>query len=79
MKLKNGDGSLAISFGNILTMIVIIASCAVVYGSMDGSIERLEEDVKRKADRELLQTHLDYISSQIQDLKVMVTKLHSEQ
>jgi nitrogen fixation/metabolism regulation signal transduction histidine kinase len=46
---------------------------------MDGSIERLEEDVKKKADRELLQTHLDYISGQIQDLKDMVTEMHAEQ
>ena len=30
MKLKNGDGSLAVSFGNVLTMIVMICSVAVV-------------------------------------------------
>ena len=78
MKIKNGDGSYAISIGNVITIIVIIASMAVVYGSMDNTIKHVEADVQLKADRELVETHLEYISNQIEDLKRMVEKLHGE-
>ena len=78
MKIKNGDGSYAISIGNVITILVIIASMAVVYGSMNNTIKHVEADIQLKADRELVETHLQYISNQIEDLKRMVEKLHGE-
>tara|TARA_R100000656_G_scaffold105101_1_gene77265 strand:- start:363 stop:605 length:243 start_codon:yes stop_codon:yes gene_type:complete len=76
MKLKNGDGSLAITFGNILTIIVIISSVAVVYGSMNSKIETIEVDLRAKADRELIETHLVYITLQIEEMKIALNELN---
>jgi len=76
MKLKNGDGSLAITFGNILTIIVMIASVAVVYGSINTRVETVEINLQRKADRELIETHLEYITQQIEEVKNSLNELN---
>jgi len=69
MKVKNGDGSYAISLGNIITILVIISSVAVLWGSMGNTIEHMESEIQLKADRELIETHLEYIAQQIEDIK----------
>ena len=76
MKLKNGDGSLAITFGNILTIIVMIASVAVVYGSINTRVETVEINLQLKADRELIETHLEYITQQIEEVKNSLNELN---
>ena len=76
MKLKNGDGSLAITFGNILTIIVMIASVAVVYGSINTRVEAVEINLQLKADRELIETHLEYIAQQIEEVKNTLNELN---
>tara|TARA_R100000808_G_scaffold7461_1_gene21947 strand:+ start:1590 stop:1832 length:243 start_codon:yes stop_codon:yes gene_type:complete len=76
MKLKNGDGSLAISFGNILTIIVMITSVAVVYGQMNTRVDTVEINLQLKADRELIETHLEYITQQIDDIKESLNELN---
>jgi len=76
MKLKNGDGSLAVSFGNVLTMIVMISSVAVLYGSMNSKIETIEVTLQSKADRELIETHLEYITLQIEEVKNTLNELN---
>ena len=69
MKIKNGDGSYAVSFGNVITIIVIISSMAVLWGGMGNTIQHIESDIQLKADRELIETHLEYITQQIVDIK----------
>jgi len=69
MKVKNGDGSYAISLGNIITILVIISSVAVLWGSMGNTIQHMESEIQLKADRELIETHLEYIAQQIEDIK----------
>ena len=69
MKVKNGDGSYAISLGNIITILVIISSVAVLWGSMGNTIQHMESEIQLKADRELIETHLEYIAQQIDDIK----------
>ena len=69
MKVKNGDGSYAISLGNIITILVIISSVAVLWGSMGNTIKHMESEIQLKADRELIETHLEYIAQQIEDIK----------
>ena len=69
MKVKNGDGSYAVSFGNVITILVIISSVAVLWGSMGNTIQHIESEVQLKADRELIETHLEYIAQQIEDIK----------
>ena len=76
MKLKNGDGSLAISLGNILTIIVMITSVAVVYGQMNTRVDTVEINLQLKADRELIETHLEYITQQIDDIKESLNELN---
>jgi len=76
MKLKNGDGSLAVSFGNVLTMIVMICSVAVVYGSINTRVETVEINLQLKADRELIETHLEYITQQIEEVKNSLNELN---
>ena len=76
MKLKNGDGSLAVSFGNVLTMIVMICSVAVVYGSINTRVEAVEINLQLKADRELIETHLEYITQQIEEIKNTLNELN---
>lgn len=76
MKLKNGDGSLAITFGNILTIIVMIASVAVVYGQINTRVNTVEIALQLKADRELIETHLEYIAQQIDDIKESLNELN---
>ena len=76
MKLKNGDGSLAVSFGNVLTMIVMICSVAVVYGSINTRVEAVEINLQLKADRELIETHLEYIAQQIEEIKNTLNELN---
>ena len=76
MKLKNGDGSLAVSFGNVLTMIVMICSVAVVYGSINTRVEAVEINLQLKADRELIETHLEYITQQIEEVKNTLNELN---
>ena len=76
MKLKNGDGSLAVSFGNVLTMIVMICSVAVVYGSITTRVEAVEINLQLKADRELIETHLEYIAQQIEEIKNSLNELN---
>ena len=76
MKLKNGDGSLAVSFGNVLTMIVMITSVAVVYGSINTRVETVEINLQLKADRELIETHLEYIAQQIEEIKNSLNELN---
>ena len=69
MKVKNGDGSYAISLGNIITILVIISSVAVLWGSMGNTIQHMESEIQLKADRELIETHLEYIAQQIEEIK----------
>ena len=69
MKVKNGDGSYAISLGNIITILVIISSVAVLWGSMGNTIKHMQSEIQLKADRELIETHLEYIAQQIEDIK----------
>ena len=69
MKVKNGDGSYAISLGNIITILVIISSVAVLWGSMGNTIQHMESEIQLKADRELIETHLEYITQQIEEIK----------
>ena len=69
MKVKNGDGSYAVSFGNVITILVIISSVAVLWGSMGNTIQHIESEVQLKADRELIETHLEYITQQIEEIK----------
>ena len=69
MKVMNGDGSYAISLGNIITILVIISSVAVLWGSMGNTIKHMQSEIQLKADRELIETHLEYIAQQIDDIK----------
>ena len=69
MKVKNGDGSYAISLGNIITILVIISSVAVLWGSMGNTIKHMQSEIQLKADRELIETHLEYIAHQIEEIK----------
>ena len=69
MKVKNGDGSYAVSFGNVITILVIISSVAVLWGSMGNTIQHMESEIRLKADRELIETHLEYIAQQIEEIK----------
>tara|TARA_R100000687_G_C6333048_1_gene110589 strand:+ start:180 stop:431 length:252 start_codon:yes stop_codon:yes gene_type:complete len=69
MKVKNGDGSYAVSLGNVITILVIISSVAVLWGSMGNAIQHMESEIQLKADRELIETHLEYIAQQIEDIK----------
>ena len=69
MNLKNGDGSYAISLGNVITIAVMVCSVAVLWGSMNNNIKHLEADIQLKADRELIETHLEYIVQHIEDIR----------
>jgi hypothetical protein len=75
MKLKNGDGSLAITFGNILTILVMIASVAVVWGQFNTRMDNVEVNLQLKADRELIETHLEYIAQQIDQIQASLNEL----
>ena len=61
-----------ISAGNILTIVILLLTMAVSWGSFSNRIGDVESDLDKKADKEVVEVKLDYIILQIEELKQRV-------
>ena len=62
--MKNG-----VSTGNWLTIVVLLVSVAVAWGSWTTSLRQIQKEVEKKADKDVVELKLDYIIEQINELK----------
>jgi len=74
MKISNG-----FSLGNIWSIIITLMALAVLWGSSQSKLEYVEgeiEDLKiKKADRDVIELHLDLITNDISEIKQMIRDL----
>jgi len=74
MKISNG-----FSLGNVWSIIITLMALAVLWGSSQSKLEYVEgeiEDLKiKKADRDVIELHLDLITSDISEIKQMIRDL----
>ena len=74
MKIING-----FSLGNIWSIIITLMALAVLWGSSQSKLEYVEgeiEDLKiKKADRDVIELHLDLITNDISEIKQMIRDL----
>ena len=74
MKISNG-----FSLGNVWSIIITLMALAVLWGSSQSKLEYVEgeiEDLKiKKADRDVIELHLDLITNEIAEIKQMIRDL----
>jgi len=64
MKIRGG-----ISTGNIIVIIMIIASFAMAWGVVSSNQAQFRSELDRKADKELVNINFEYIKQQLADIK----------
>jgi|TARA_R100001530_G_scaffold131132_1_gene102633 hypothetical protein len=74
MKINNG-----ISLGNIWTIAITLLALAVLWGSGQTKIQNVENDIEKlevsKADKDVIEVKIDYMSSQIDEIKEMLKEI----
>ena len=61
-----------ISTGNVLTIVILLLTMAVSWGSFSSTITDMQGDLEKKADKEVVELKLDYIILQLDELKKKV-------
>ena len=74
MKINNG-----ISLGNIWTIAITFLALDVLWGSGQTKIQNVENDIEKlevsKADKDVIEVKIDYMSSQIDEIKEMLKEI----
>ena len=74
MKINN-----VISLGNIWTIAITLLALAVLWGSGQTKIQNVENDIEKlevsKADKDVIEVKIDYMSSQIDEIKEMLKEI----
>ena len=74
MKIING-----FSLGNIWSIIITLMALAVLWGSSQSKLEYVEDEIEdlkiKKADRDVIELHLDLITNDISEIKQMIRDL----
>tara|TARA_R100000656_G_scaffold88566_1_gene64281 strand:+ start:79 stop:306 length:228 start_codon:yes stop_codon:yes gene_type:complete len=74
MKISNG-----FSLGNIWSIIITLMALAVLWGSSQSKLEYVEDEIEdlkiKKADRDVIELHLDLITNDISEIKQMIRDL----
>jgi len=69
MKLNNG-----ISLGNVLTIIALVVSVAISFGSISNNMDQMKTDIDKKANREMVDIKFEYIQRELSDIKDLIKK-----
>lgn len=69
MKLNNG-----ISLGNVLTIIALVVSVAISFGSISNNMDQMKTDIDKKANREMVDIQFEYIQRELSDIKDLIKK-----
>ena len=74
MKISNG-----VSLGNIWSIVITLMALAVLWGSSQSKLEYVEGELEElndsKADKDVIELHLDLITSDIAEIKEMLKEL----
>ena len=74
MKISNG-----FSLGNTWSIIITLMALAVLWGSSQSKLEYVEDEIEdlkiKKADRDVIELHLDLITNDISEIKQMIRDL----
>ena len=74
MKISNG-----VSLGNIWSIVITLMAMAVLWGTSQGKLEYVEEELKElsigKADKNVVEVRLESISEDIAEIKEMIKGL----
>ena len=74
MKISNG-----FSLGNVWSIIITLMALAVLWGSSQSKLEYVEDEIEdlkiKKADRDVIELHLDLITNDISEIKQMIRDL----
>jgi hypothetical protein len=69
MKINGG-----ISVGNIITIAMLGVAMAVAWGAMDSRLLLVQDELGKKADKELINVKLQYIQRDVAEIKQMLKK-----
>lgn len=67
MKINGG-----ISVGNIITIAMLGVAMAVAWGAMDSRLLTVQDELDKKADKELINVKLKYIQRDVAEIKQML-------
>ena len=67
MKINGG-----ISVGNIITIAMLAVAMAVAWGAMDSRLLLVQDELGKKADKELINVKLKYIQRDVAEIKQML-------
>ena len=74
MKISNG-----FSLGNVWSIIITLMALAVLWGSSQSKLEYVEDEIEdlkiKKADRDVIELHLDLITNDISEIRQMIRDL----
>ena len=74
MKISNG-----VSLGNIWSIVITLMALAVLWGTNQSKLAYVEEELEElsnsKADKDVIELHLDLITSDIAEIKEMLKEL----
>ena len=74
MKISNG-----VSLGNIWSIVITLMALAVLWGSSQSRLDYVEEEIEElsivKADKDVIELHLDLITRDIAEIKEMIKEL----
>ena len=74
MKISNG-----VSLGNIWSIVITLMALAVLWGSNQSKLDYVENEIEElntsKADKNVIELHLDLITNDIAEIKEMLKEL----
>ena len=74
MKISNG-----VSLGNIWSIVITLMALAVLWGTNQGKLAYVEGEIEElndsKADKDVIELHLDLITSDIAEIKELLKEL----
>ena len=74
MKISNG-----VSLGNIWSIVITLMALAVLWGSNQSKLDYVESEIEElntsKADKNVIELHLDLITNDIAEIKEMLKEL----
>jgi len=67
--LKNGNG---LNMYNIIVMLSLLVTIALAYSKMSTTVDMINQELQKKADKEVVDVHFIYIQQQLDEIKELI-------
>tara|TARA_Y100001963_G_C6594730_1_gene359665 strand:+ start:285 stop:497 length:213 start_codon:yes stop_codon:yes gene_type:complete len=61
-----------VSTGNIVTIFTMVVAIALSYGRVSTRVDMVNAELIKKAEKEVIEVHFEYIQKQLDEIKVLI-------